>query len=243
MNPAALTLLLARSARHAWRYGFSGREVLRQISAMGTQSMLLIAFGMAFFGAVLIEHGASQARQVVGDISIVGSAWFEVVLRDLAPTIAGVLAAVRIGASLSAEIAAMKVTEQLDALELSAGDVYADVVFPRLLGGLMAIPALLVIGTASAEVSSAACALFFYGADGGAFLDPALIDGGDLLAFAIKALGYGLAIPLAAMRCGLDARGGPGGVGVATTRGVVAASMVVLLLNVVIGLAMFLSGM
>lgn len=242
MNPAALVLLLARTAKHAWRYGCSGREVLRQIDAMGTQSILLIAFGMAFFGAVLIEHGASQARQVVGDISIVGPAWFEVVLRDLAPTIAGVLAAVRIGASLSAEIAAMKVTEQLDALALSAGDVYADVVFPRLLGGLVAIPALLIVGTACAELSSAFCALFFYGADGGAFLDPALIGGGDLFAFAIKALGYGLAIPLAAIQCGLGAHGGPGGVGVATTRGVVAASMVVLLLNVVLSLALFLSG-
>jgi phospholipid/cholesterol/gamma-HCH transport system permease protein len=239
----ALILLLAHSVRHAWKFGFSAREVLRQIVAMGTQSMLLIVCGMAFFGAVLIEHGASQARQIVGDISIVGSAWFEVVLRDLAPTIAGVLAAVRIGAALSAEIAAMKVTEQLDALELSAGDVSADIVFPRLLAGLVAIPALLIVGTASAELSSAASALFFYGADSGAFLNPELIGGDDLFAFVIKALGYGLAIPLAAIQCGLSADGGPGGVGEATTRGVVAASMMVLLLNVILSLALFFSGL
>lgn len=242
MNPAALSILLGRSVTRAWRFGFSGHEVLRQIVTMGTQSMLLVLFGMAFFGSVLVEHGASQARQVVGDISIVGSAWFEVMLRDLAPTIAGVLAAVRIGAALSAEIAAMKVTEQLDALELSAGDVYADIVFPRLLAGIIAIPALLIIGTASAELSSAFCALFFYGADSGAFLDPALIGGDDLFAFAIKAFGYGLAIPLAAIDCGLRAEGGPGGVGEATTRGVVSASMVVLLLNVILSLALFVSG-
>lgn len=239
LAPIPLAILCARSVKSALRHGFSGRDILRQIDAMGTRSMLLIAFGMAFFGAVLVEHGASQARPIVGDITIVGPAWFEVMLRDLAPTIAGVLAAVRIGAALSAEIAAMKVSEQLDALELCAGDIHADIVFPRLVAGLIAIPALIVIGTATAELSSAFCALFFYGADGGAFLDSGLVDGCDLFAFALKAFGYALAIPLAAIRCGLDAQGGPGGVGEATTRGVVASSMAVLLLNVILGLILF----
>ena len=235
-----LASLLGTALSRAKSCGFSKRDVLRETARIGTDSMLLVAAGMVFFGAVLIEHGASQARQVVGDISLVGSAWFEILFRDLSPTIAGVLAAVRIGAALSAEVASLKVTDQLDALELCSGDRYADVVFPKLLGGILAIPCLLIIGTAASIVSSAFWALHFYGADAAAFLDPALIDGGDIIAFAAIALGFGTAIPLTAVRCGLLAEGGAGGVGEATTRGVVDSCLAVLLLNVVFSLLFFL---
>ena len=232
--------LLAKAFSRARGSGSLGRDVLRETARIGTDSMLLVAAGMAFFGAVLIEHGASQARQVVGDISLVGSAWFEILFRDLSPTIAGVLAAVRIGAALAAEVASMKVTGQLDALEMCSGDRFSDVVLPKLLGGIAAIPCLLVLGTAASIASSAFCALHFYGADAAAFLDPALIGTGDLTAFAVKAFGFGAAIPLAAVRCGLLAEGGPGGVGEATTRGVVDSCLAVLLLNVVFSLVFFL---
>jgi ABC-type transport system involved in resistance to organic solvents, permease component len=237
--PSELAAILTASIASARENGIQLREVLRETARIGTDSMLLVAAGMAFFGAVLIEHGASQARQVVGDISLVGSAWFEILFRDLAPTIAGLLAAVRVGAALSAEAASLQVTGQLDALELCSGDRFSDVVLPKLLGGVLALPCLLIIGTVISIVSSAFCALFFYGADASAFLDPALIDSGDITAFAVKSLGFGLAIPLSAVRCGLKAEGGPGGVGDATTRGVVDSCLCVLLLNVVFGLAFF----
>ena len=232
-------ILLFRAVSHALRFGTSFRDFLRETGRIGTESILLVAVGMAFFGAVLIEHGASQAKETVGDITLVGSAWFEILIRDLSPTIAGMLAAVRVGAALSAEVAAMKVTHQLDALELCSGDIFADIAFPRIAGGIAAIPCLIVIGTLTAALSASQWAFRFYGADPGAFLDASLVGLDDLSAFAVKSVVFAAAIPLCAVESGLSAKDGESGVGEATTRGVVQSCLAVLLLNVVLSLYFF----
>lgn len=206
-------------------------EIVRQVYEIGNKSMLLVLGGMMFFGAVLMAHGSVQARRVVGDFSVVGPPYFELLLRELGPTFAGILAAVRLGAALSAELASMQVTEQVDALKMSAGDPIADLVVPRLLGGLLAIPCLIIAGTMMAAGVSAAVANLFYGADGGAFLDAALVTRGDLWAFSLKTLLYGVAIPVTAVTAGMRARGGAAAVGEATTRGVVWASVSVLMID------------
>lgn len=232
--------LLFLSFRHAWRFGTSFRGILREMSRIGTDSMLLVAVGMAFFGAVLIEHGASQAQKIVGDISLVGAAWFEILIRDISPTIAGMLAAVRVGAALSAEVAAMKVTGQLEALELCAGDKYADISFPRIAGGIAAIPCLIILGTVIAAISASQCAFHFHGASPDAFLDASLIDPEDIITFAVKTMAFAAAIPLTSVACGLAAPlEGAGAVGKATTDGVVRSCLAVLALNVISSLLFF----
>ncbi|MBI5543856.1 MAG: ABC transporter permease, partial [Deltaproteobacteria bacterium] len=172
-----------------------------------------------------------QARRVVGDFSVVGPAYFELLLRELGPTFAGVLAAVRLGAAISAELASMKITEQVDALRMSAGDPVSDLVLPRLLGGFVAVPCLVIAGTMMAAAVSAVVANLVYGADGGAFLDAALVTRGDLAALALKTILYGVSIPIASVWAGLLARGGAAAVGEATTRGVVWASVSVLVID------------
>lgn len=243
VGPLQLAILLGRSTRRALRRGVPRGEIVRQVHEIGFRSLLLVFGGMVFFGAVMTAHGAYQARKVVGDLSIVGPAYFEVLIRELGPTIAGILAAVRIGAAISAEVAAMQVTEQLDALRLSAGDPYAEVAFPRIVGGLIGVPALLVIGTAAATLTTVVVSTYAYGADGTAFMDPTFVDLGDIFAFFAKALGYGLAIPLAAVQSGFSARGGPGAVGAATTTGVVASCMLVLILDLLISALLFYTGL
>jgi phospholipid/cholesterol/gamma-HCH transport system permease protein len=225
------------------RRGLPRGELLRQIYDVGNRSLLLVLGGMMFFGAVLMAHGSSQARRVVGDYSVVGPAYFELLLRELGPTFAGILAAVRLGAALSAEMASMQVTEQVDALRMSAGDSLTDLLLPRLLGGLVAIPCLIVAGTTAAAIVSAAVANTFYGADGGAFLDPALVTRGDLVAFVIKTLLYGLWIPAASVWAGWRARGGVAAVGEATTKGVVWASVGVLLIDWAVSALLHLVGL
>jgi phospholipid/cholesterol/gamma-HCH transport system permease protein len=220
-----------RALRDGLKRGLPRGELLRQTHEIGNKSLLLVLGGMAFFGAVLMAHGSSQARRVVGDFSVVGPPYFELMLRELGPTFAGILAAVRLGAAISAELASMQVTEQVDALKMSAGDPLSDLVLPRLLGGLVAVPCLIIAGTTTAAVVSALVASYFYAADGGAFLDPALVTRGDLTAFCLKTLLYGLCIPAAAVWAGMRARGGAAAVGEATTKGVVWASVGVLLID------------
>jgi phospholipid/cholesterol/gamma-HCH transport system permease protein len=225
--PIALALLMARSVRRGLRRGLPRGELVRQLHEIGGRSLLLVVGGMMFFGAVMMAHGAYQARKVIGDLGVVGPAFFELMIREFGPTIAGILAAVRISAAISAELSAMQVTEQLDALRMSAGDPYSDLVLPRVLAGLIALPCLIIVGTMAATLVAAGVATHVYGADGRAFMDPALVDAGDLAAFFGKSFGYGLFIPLAACASGLAARGGPGAVGAATTAGVVDACVLV----------------
>ena len=230
-SPCALATLLWRSTRQALVRGLPEREVLRQIFDIGNRSALLVIGGMMFFGAVMMSHGAYQARKVVGDLSVVGPAYFELMIREFGPTMAGILAAVRAGAAISAEIASMQVNEQVDALQMSAGDPYSDLVMPRVIGGLIALPCLIIGGTLSAVIVSSIVATYVYNADGRAFMDATFIDAGDIAAFMIKSVLYGLFIPLASCSCGLAARGGAGAVGDATTRGVVASSVLVLIVD------------
>jgi len=242
--------LRARRARALWhevRFGL-GRpmpkgELLRQVFEIGNKSMLVVYGGMLFFGAVMIAHGASQARRIVGDLAVVGPPYFELMIRELGPPFAGILAAVRLGAALSAELASMKVTEQVDALRMSAGNPVSDLLLPRLLGGAIAIPCLVVTGTMVSCLSSALAATFLYGADGRAFLDASLLTRGDLLAFALKTVAVGISIPIAGCTAGMLAQGGAAAVGEATTRGVVWASVSVLVLDWILSGLLHLLGM
>jgi phospholipid/cholesterol/gamma-HCH transport system permease protein len=134
----------------------------------------------------------------------------------------------------------MSVNEQVEALEMSAGDPYADLVAPRVIAGVLGVPLLSALGTVAATLSAATVASVAFGVDGRAFMDPRYVDGWDLLAAGLKAGGCGLYIPLAAAVAGLRARGGAEAVGEATTSGVVAASLGCLLIDFTVSLAFLL---
>ena len=229
MNPLAFfgapALLLARTVRASVREGLSWRECLRQLYELGSRSMWLVMSGMAFFGAVLVTFADSQARKVTGNLPVVGPPYFELLVREFGPVMSALLAAVRGGASDSAELATMSVNEQVEALEMSAGDPAADLVAPRVVAGVVGVPLLCIAGTMAATLSAVATATWVFGVDGTAFMDARFVDGWDVVAGLAKGVACGLYIPLAASVAGLSARGGAEAVGEATTRGVVAACL------------------
>ncbi|RKH49242.1 MlaE family ABC transporter permease, partial [Corallococcus llansteffanensis] len=114
---------------------------------------------------------------------------------------------------------------------------YADLVAPRVLAGVVGVPLLCVLGTVAATLSAAGVASVAFDIDGRAFMDARYVDGWDLLVAALKSVGCGLYIPLAAAVAGLKARGGAEAVGQATTEGVVAASLGCLLIDLTVSLA------
>lgn len=236
----AQALLFARSVRSARRFGLSRRELLKQAAELGAASSLLIGVGMAFFGTVLVTIAWAQARKYTGNIAMVGPPYFELIVREFAPLLAGLLVASRAAASTSAELGAMTVNEQVEALELSAADPLAELVAPRVLASILTMPLLTAIGTVASAASAALTVTYAFGADGGAFIDPRFVDGGDVACALTKALLNGAYIPLAASFRGLCAKGGAGAVGEAVTMGVVEACMGCLLIDFVVA-AVFLS--
>ena len=233
-------ILLVRTLAAVRRSGLALRECAVQFVELGTRSSWLVGGGLAFLGAVMVTIAWAQARKYTGNITVVGPAYFELMVREFAPLVAAILCASRAGAGTSAELAAMSVNEQVEALELSAADPLAELVAPRVVASVLAVPLLTVIGLAAAAVSAFATVTYGFGADGRTFLDPRFVDAGDISCAALKAALCGLYIPLATSRRGLLAKGGAHAVGAAVTQGVVDASMGCLLIDFAVTAAFFL---
>lgn len=227
----ATLLLLVRALG---RRGPRG-SLWRQVVDLLFRTIPLNVASMAFVGAVVIVDGGRQVQKLFGDPSALGPSVLELVVREFGPTFGGVIAATRIGAGISAELAAMRVSEQIDALELSAADPIAELVSSRTKAAVLALLGLGLLSTLSAAVTGAYTAWFVFGSRPEAFLDVAEIDGGDLTVALLKLVAYGLAIPAVSARAGLVATGGAPAVGRATTRGVVASIIAVVFLDLVIG--------
>lgn len=236
----AQALLFARTLRSARREGLPRREVLRHLAELGAQSLPLVAAGLAFFGTVMVTIAWAQARKYTGTVTVVGPAYFELIVREFAPMLTALLAASRQAAATSAELGAMSVNEQVQALELSAGDPLAELVAPRVVASTLALPVLSVVGTVAATLAAVLTLSLVFHVDGTTFMDPALVDAGDVACAALKAVLCGAYIPVAASLRGLQAGGGAGAVGEAVTVGVVEACMGCLLIDFLVA-AVFLA--
>jgi phospholipid/cholesterol/gamma-HCH transport system permease protein len=233
-------ILLVRTIASMRREKPSARECAIQFVELGTRSSWLVAGGLAFLGAVMVTIAWAQARKFTGNVAVVGPAYFQLMVREFAPLVAAILCASRAGAGTSAELAAMSVNEQVEALELSAADPLAELVAPRIVASVLAVPLLTAVGLVAASFSAWATITFWYGADGLSFVDPRYVGPADILCAGIKAVLCGIFIPLAASRRGLMAQGGAQAVGTAVTQGVVDASMGCLLLDFAVTSAFFL---
>jgi phospholipid/cholesterol/gamma-HCH transport system permease protein len=232
-----VTLLFFRTAGALRVRWLPRRSLLTQLSELGAGSTPLVITGLAFFGAVLVTTAHGQSRQLLGDLSTIGPLYFELLVRELGAVVTAMLVAVRAGALVCAELSTLRVTEQVDALELCAGDPLTDLVAPRVLAGMLSLPLLVAVGTLAATVSAALTAQLAFGADGWAFVDGRYVDQADLFSALLKSVLCGAFIPLAAAAQGLAAQGGTGAIGEATTRGVVIACIGCLVLDLLVAVA------
>jgi len=233
--PGAAALLLLRTIHACRRDRFPVRACLEQLLELGTRSLGLVASGMAFFGGVMVMIANGQARKFAGNLEVVGPPYFELLVREFGPAISALLIAARLGASASAELSSASVTGQADALQMSAGDPKVDWVAPRIVAGMVAVPALTLVGIGVAGIVAALTAQS-HGANGWAFLDGRAVSRADLLCALVKGLTCGLYIPLVASGHGLAARGGAAAVGEATTDGVVSSCLGALVIDLLITL-------
>ncbi len=239
----AVALLFWRTLKSIQREGLSLRETLRQTYSLGASSALLVTMGMIFFGVVMTGLAYTQARKYVGNVSILGPAYFELIVREFAPMMTALLAASRSAAATSAELGAMSVNEQVEALELSAADPVAELVAPRLVASVLSMPALTVIGIASASISAALSITYLYHADGWSFLDPRFLEPADVVCGFVKSILCGAFIPLVGSVRGLEARGGAAAVGDAVTLGVVGACMGCLVIDFMVAATFLMVGL
>lgn len=222
-------------------YTFRGRKepgaVLDQMYEIGNRSLFFITVVMGFFGTILVYQAGLQNKRILPEMTMLGATYLELLIRDLAASIGALMLATRVGAGIAAEIGSMVVTEQIDALRMSAADPIDYLIKPRFVASIVMTTVLIIWSAAVAFGCGLLAAYVFFDVAPRTFANVQLVDAGDLAIGLAKCVAYGAAIPVVSGHSGLAAHGGSEGVGWATTRAVVNTSLAVIILNLVISTA------
>jgi phospholipid/cholesterol/gamma-HCH transport system permease protein len=224
-----ILILLCRSLVWLFRPPFRRLEFVRQLDFVGSQSVLLIVLTGSFTGMVMALQGYNGLHRY-GAESMVGATVALAMARELGPVIAALMVVGRVGSAMTAELGSMRNTQQIDALASMAVDPVQYLVVPRVFAATVVLPPLAGIFSFSGMVGCYLLSIHFLGIDGGTFMEGVryYLEADDIVQGLIKALVFGLILSLIACHKGFFATGGARGVGIATTKAVVASSVMVL---------------
>jgi phospholipid/cholesterol/gamma-HCH transport system permease protein len=214
--------------------------VWRQMYEIGNRSLFFVSVSMGFIGMIILYQAGIEIKRVIPDFSLLGATYLELLVRDLAASLGGLMLATRVGAGIAAEIGSMVVTEQIDALRMCAADPVDFLVAPRFIASMVMTTVLIVWAGAVAFATGALTANLAFDVPLRVFCNMSLIDWGDVLTGLAKCVAYGAAIPVVSSYCGLSTFGGSEGVGWAATRAVVNSSLAIIVLNAIISTASLL---
>ena len=214
------------------------RLVVHQIYNAGARSLIIIMMSGLFVGMVLGLQGYSLLQRF-GSEEALGVAAALGLLKELGPVVTALLFAGRAGTSLTSEIGLMRATDQLTAMEMMAVDPMRFVAAPRFLGGIVAMPLLSAVFCVIGLFGAQLVGVQLLGVDTGSFWSQmqSSVELNDVVEGIIKSLAFGFACSLIAVYEGYNAAPTAEGVGLATTRTVVASSVMVLLLDYILAAA------
>jgi phospholipid/cholesterol/gamma-HCH transport system permease protein len=209
--------------------------VIAQIYNAGARSLIIIMLSGLFVGMVLGLQGF-ELLQRFGSEEALGTAAALGLLKELGPVVTALLFAGRAGTALTSEIGLMRATDQLTAMEIMAVDPLRYVAAPRFLGGLIAMPLLAAVFSLIGLFGAQLIGVQLMGVDKGAFWSQmqGSIGMRDITEGIVKSLVFGATCSLIAVHEGYNAEPTAAGVGLATTRTVVASSVLTLLLDYVL---------
>ncbi len=215
------------------------RQVVDQIAEIGYRSQLVVVITGAFTGAVLATQALFQFALV--DMETMGGVIVSIgMLRELGPTITGLMLAGRVGSSMAAEIGTMKVTEQIDALRSMGVHPIDYLVTPRLLAMCVSIPLLIAQSAAFGILASYWVGVHLFRVPGPYwnFNVERFTDGTDITIAMVKGFVFGLLIVIISCHQGLRASNGAVGVGRGTTDAMVFSALAILIFNLFLTLLM-----
>jgi phospholipid/cholesterol/gamma-HCH transport system permease protein len=206
--------------------------VVAQIYNAGARSLIIIMLSGLFVGMVL-GLTAFDLLQRFGSEGALGVAAALGLLKELGPVVTALLFAGRAGTALTSEIGLMRATDQLTAMEMMAVDPMRYVAAPRFIGGIVAVPLLAAIFNIIGLCGAYLVGVQLMGVDQGAFWSQmqSSVQLSDVTEGIIKSVAFGFACSLIAVYEGYNAAPTAQGVGLATTRTVVASSVLTLLID------------
>jgi phospholipid/cholesterol/gamma-HCH transport system permease protein len=228
-------LFAGNAARQAFLPPYEIRETVRQLYELGVRSAPLIAVSGVAVGVVLSMHTRASLERF-GAESMIPAGLAIALVRETGPLTAGLLLSGRIGAGIGAELGAMRVTEQIDALEASAVDAFRYLVVTRVVACVIALPLLTTIMNFSGMLGGFFAETAVTGMAVGLYFDRAfsLIDLTDYVPATAKTMVFGFIIATVSSFLGFTTSSGTEGVGRASTRAVVLSSILIIVVNVVL---------
>jgi phospholipid/cholesterol/gamma-HCH transport system permease protein len=218
------------------------QDTLDQMDDIGVGSLPIVLLSGFFIGAVLVlQTGAQFAR--FGQTALTGDAVAEALVRELGPTLTGILVAGRCASGIASEIGSMLVTEQVDAMRAMGTDPSRKLVTPRVLATILVLPMLTVLNDFLGLLGGCVASIFSLRLGAVEFWTRAMnaLDFADLMQGLAKPLVYGFILATVGCYKGLTVRGGTQGVGRATTQAVVVSSVLIIVADVFLTkLALFL---
>ena len=234
---------LAFLAGQVFESFFKGRkrwpQFFRQIAEIGYRSQSVVVVTGGFTAAVLTAQALFQFK-LVGMETLAGGLVTAAMLRELGPTITGVMLAGRVGSSMAAEIGTMKVTEQIDALRSMAVHPIDYLVTPRVMAMVLSIPLLLTQSVVCGIFASYLVGVPLFHVDEAIWWENvrrySSMD--DVKVALLKGLVFGFLIVIISCHQGLKASNGAVGVGRGTTNAMVYSSLAILIANFLLSMLM-----
>ena len=235
-----MALIFVQVLRWTPRPPYDLRQLLTQMMRVGVQSVPVVLLTALFTGGVMaLQIFTVLAR--FGAENYVGSIVGLAMVRELAAVLGALMIAGRCGAAMGAELGAMRVTEQIDALEVLATNPVHYLIVPRVWATTLALPLLIALADAVGIFGGYFVSVIAMGANPVTYLDITFqyMELDDLMSGLVKAAVFGLLISTIGCAKGYHTRGGAEGVGRSTTAAVVSGSIAVLVVNFFLTKLMF----
>lgn len=230
-----LVVFTFQAVYHSLTPPFYPKEIGRMMVEIGFYSLPVVALTTLFSGMVIAlqTYAGFSQFSAEGSVSLVV---LVAVTRELAPVMAALMVAGRIGAAMAAEIGTMRVTEQIDALSTLKTNPIKYLIGPRIIAGILMMPVLVfigdiigicggyLVGVTKLEFNATTYLISTWN-----YLKPM-----DIISGMTKAAVFGFIITLLGCYNGFNSKGGAQGVGQATTNAVVASSILVLIFNYIL---------
>ncbi|TCV11025.1 phospholipid/cholesterol/gamma-HCH transport system permease protein [Sphingobacterium alimentarium] len=233
-------LLLKKVFKRPEKWRVYWKEIMHEMSEIGVGSIGLILIISTFIGAVMTMQIAFQLDSDFIPRSVIGQINRDSNILELGPTISALVLMGKVGSSISSQIGSMRVTEQIDALEIMGINAAGYLILPKLIAGVIMVPVLVIIAIVCALVGG-----LFGGVLTGAVTTNEYVQGiqGNFNGFTVavamvKAFVYGFIITSVPAYKGFHVRGGALEVGQAGTRAVVIGCITILACDYIITASM-----
>jgi phospholipid/cholesterol/gamma-HCH transport system permease protein len=209
------------------------QDVLDQMDDIGVGSLPIVLMSGFFIGAVMVLQTGGQFVRF-GQTALTGDIVSLALVRELGPTLTGILVAGRSASGIASELGSMLVTEQVDAMRAMGTDPSRKLVTPRVVAGILMLPLLTALNDFVGLLGGCVASVFSLRLGAVEFWTRAInaLDFADVMQGMMKPLVYGFILATVGCYKGLNVRGGTQGVGRATTQAVVVSNVMIIAADV-----------